>query len=68
LVVTDADACGRAPLALWHRNGAQVIGASAESRALAGSIIGEAMPAPLPRGRWLQRLSAKVLQPCRWRG
>jgi hypothetical protein len=47
--VTDADAYGTALLALWHRNGAQIIAASPQSRVLAEPIINEVLPARLPR-------------------
>jgi hypothetical protein len=58
--VTDADACGGALLALWHRNGARIIAASPESRALIAPIIGKAIPAPWHRQSWFQRLSASI--------
>jgi ABC-type transporter Mla MlaB component len=58
--VSDADAYGSALLALWHRNGARIIAASPQSRALAEPIIGEAVPAPLPSKSWFQRLKAMI--------
>jgi hypothetical protein len=47
--VTDADAYRTALLALWHRNGAQIIAASPQSRVLAEPIMNEVLPARLPR-------------------
>ena len=60
--VSDADAYGSALLALWHRNGARIIAASPQSRALAEPLIGEAVPAPLPSKSWFQRLKAMIFR------
>jgi hypothetical protein len=43
--VTGVDGQGRALLALWHREGAQLIANSKASRALAESVLGEPLPA-----------------------
>jgi hypothetical protein len=56
--VVEADERGRANLLLWHQNGARIIAASPESRALAGPILDKALPAPPAKQGWLQRLSA----------
>jgi len=42
--VTDADEQGRALIARWHWEGAQLIANSKASRALAESILGESLP------------------------
>jgi hypothetical protein len=56
--VVEADERGRAILLLWHQNGARIIAASSESRALAEPILGEALPPPPAKQGWLHRLSA----------
>jgi hypothetical protein len=43
--VTCVDAQGRALIARWHREGAQLIANSIASRALAESVLGEPLPA-----------------------
>jgi len=60
--VTDADEGGRGLLHLWHRNGVRIKAATAESCALAESILGEpfSVAAPTPGIGWLQRLSATM--------
>jgi hypothetical protein len=60
--VVEADERGRAILLLWRQNGARIIAASPESRALAESVLGEALPAPPAKQGWLQRLSAPILR------
>lgn len=60
--VTDADAYGSALLALWRRNGVRIIAASPQSRALAEPIVSEAVPAPLPRKSWFQRLRVIIFR------
>ena len=60
--VVEADERGRAILLLWHQNGARIIAASSESRALAEPILGEALPAPPAKQGWLHRLSALILR------
>jgi len=60
--VVEADERGRAILLLWHQNGARIIAASPESRALAGPILDKALPAPPAKQGWLQRLSALILR------
>jgi ABC-type transporter Mla MlaB component len=49
--VTNIDQQGRALLALWHRDGAQLIANSKASRALAESILGQAFFEPSADGR-----------------
>jgi hypothetical protein len=44
--VVEADERGRALRLLWHQNGARIIAASPESRALAEPILCDALPAP----------------------
>jgi len=60
--VTDADEGGRGLLQLWYRHGVRIAAASAQSRALAESILGEPFPAPAPTSRtgWLERLTAAI--------
>jgi hypothetical protein len=58
--VGEADERGRALLQLWHQNGARIIAAPPESRALAKLILGEALPAPPAKQSWLQRLNALI--------
>ena len=59
--VVEADERGRALLRLWHQNGARIIAASPESRALAEPILGEALPAHPAKQGWLQWLRALLL-------
>jgi len=61
--VTDADEGGRGLLHLWHRHGVRIKAATAESCALAESILGEpfSVAAPTPRIGWLQRLTVAIL-------
>jgi hypothetical protein len=58
--VTEANERGQALLLLWHRHGARINATSAESCALAESILGEEFvpPVPAPRTCWSQRLTA----------
>ena len=60
--VVNADEHGSAMLRLWHENGARIIAASPESRALAEPILDKALPAPSARPGWLQRLRALILR------
>jgi hypothetical protein len=60
--VTDADEGGRGLLHLWHRSGVRIKAATAESCALAESILGEplSLRAPSPRIGWFQRLATAI--------
>jgi hypothetical protein len=60
--VTDADEGGRGLLHLWHRHGVRITAASAQSCALAESILAEPFPVPAPSSGtgWLQRLTAAI--------
>jgi hypothetical protein len=64
--VTDADEGGRDLLHLWHRHGVRIKAATAESYALAKSILGEpfSVAAPTPGIGWFQRLTASIRR--RW--
>jgi hypothetical protein len=58
--IVDADEPGRTLIRLWRRSGARIVAASAKSRALAGSILGEYLPEPpAPRGfvHWLRAIA-----------
>jgi hypothetical protein len=56
--VEDADERGRSLLLLWRRQGARIVAASRESHALAESILGEPLPAPLTKPGLFARLRA----------
>ena len=60
--VTDADEGGRGLLQLWHRHGVRIKAATAESSALAESILGEpfSVAAPTPGIGWFQRLTVAI--------
>jgi hypothetical protein len=60
--VTDADEGGRGLLQLWHRHGVRITAASAQSCALAESILDEPFPVPAPTSGtgWFQRLTAAI--------
>ena len=60
--VTDADEGGRGLLHLWHRHGVRITAASAQSCALAESILDEPFPVPATTSGtgWLQRLTAAI--------
>jgi hypothetical protein len=49
--VTSVDEWGRALLARWHRDGAQLVANSKTARALAESILGEPLAEPTPNTR-----------------
>jgi hypothetical protein len=59
--VNEADERGRELLGVWHQNGARIIAASPESRALAQRFLGESAPAPPPKQSWLRRLTGFLL-------
>jgi hypothetical protein len=56
--IADADDRGGALLVLWHQQGARIVAASDESRALAETILGEPLPMTLTKPGLFQRLSA----------
>jgi hypothetical protein len=58
--LSGADEPGRALLALWRRFGASIVAASASSRALARSVLGEGFPEPPARPGLLRRLRSVV--------
>jgi len=60
--VTDADERGRGLLQLWHRHGVRIKAASAQSCALAKSILGEpvSVPTTTSGNGWLHRLTTAI--------
>jgi hypothetical protein len=60
--LTDADEGGRGLLHLWHRQGVRIKAATADSLALAESILGDPFPiaASTPGVGWFRRLTAAI--------